>query len=141
MADPFDDVRGIAATLLRQILQSKQLSLNLPQVDGIPLVLFGKKGYTASNMTQKYLSLALSKVKIMTCRTGRADWADAVGRTYDLMYEHCTNFEHLMSGSECAVIILEHLLSALEHDIKIAQGNLRLATSTASMHGNIIALR
>ena len=127
--------------LVRQYLQLIPLNLNLPRLDGLTELSFGKDQFIASNRSQNCLSMALSRVEEMTYRTGRADYADAVGRTYELMYDHYLIAEDLTLRRKGIVFILEHLISALEHDIKIAQENLRLATSTAPLHGRLIALR
>ena len=141
MADPFDDIRGMAAALVKQTRQVTPSSLNLTHVDGPCPVSIGKDGSIASNLSQNHLTMTLSRVEAMAYSTGRADYADAVGRTCDLLYGHYLNVENLISRREGIVIILEHLLSALEHDIEIAQWNLRLTTSTTPFHGRLIALR
>ena len=139
--DPFDDVRSIAATVLKCIPTS---------------ILSTVKGSTAEENHQtplvesingtlpadeRYFSLALRRAENMMYRTSRADYADGVGRLYDLTYGCCIIDEGANVDIDGRTSILENLLLALENDIRIAKKNLRVAVSTAPLHGRLIALR
>ena len=127
--DPFDDVRHMAATILK-ILPPQQHSIHMTN------------GTSQKSETFHIdLSDILSRAETMMQHTGRADYADGVGRLYDLLFGRCSINIAATTWLEGRHAILEHLLSNLEHDIRVARDSLRLAVSAAPLHGRLISLR
>lgn len=140
--DPFDDVRGMAAGILKDFPSLGVSSPNNPMRKGYDLVSSETDQRAHITMDHQVLSLALTRAERLMSRTGRADFADGVGRLYDLTYRCC-----LFNNNDTNVVnskrseVRKALISGLEKDIMIAQENLRMAISTAPLHGRLIALR
>lgn len=141
LLDPFDDVRQTANLVLEVQFSSSQVSAS-PGLDGekeidLPKASENRNARIVSSKILSILATAESKAE----KTGRADHADGVGRLYDLLYGRITPFstDTVWYGSPAS--ILEHLISKLEKEIKVAKDDLPLAVSSAPLHGHLIALR
>ena len=141
LLDPFDDVRHCAT-----LVCEAQLQLNLVQTspstkckleDDAQCVRKAQQYYAASSMIHTALLRAESKAKI----TGRADHADGVGRLYYLLYGSNRVLGGTSSGHHSNLLLVDHLISELEEEVKISRGDLSQAVSNASLHGHLIALR
>ena len=82
---------------------------------------------------------ALDRAEVLMRLTGRAIYADGVGRLYDLLYERYAARSVVQSHTRHSIV--EHLLTNLEIDVQVAINNLPLAVSKAPIHGWLIALR
>lgn len=142
--DPFDDVRLVASLILKTIFWSMypwntdlRVGFASPSTD--PTI------YNLHVLPRRTYSTCLlhtmRQAEDMMYLTGRADHADGVGRLYGLLYDSCRNLGVPMTWSDSGWSIIDHILSALENDIKIALKDIRLAIKTAPLHGKLIALR
>ncbi|MCJ1478167.1 hypothetical protein MMC13_006843 [Lambiella insularis] len=136
--DPFDDVRSLAATLLNMLPNSMLAAPTEP-------LLTKAETITSSNINQHLgdpvLSFFLKRAEYLMRRTGRADYADGLGRLYDLSYSRCGENVSTRDAATIRASILEHLLGSLEDDVRIAQHDLQAAVSSAPVHGRFITLR
>ena len=121
VVNAYDDVRNYATALLKLF----EPSATTPSISSTEL--------------NTRIQLALDRAESSMRRTGRASYADGVGRLYDLVYERQT----IVPGEQThdRYSIVETLLTNLENDIQIAIKDLPLAVSKAPVHGRLIALR
>ncbi len=141
LLDPFDDVRQIAAEVL-------EIELELNLVPGFPSESGEIEDEPGVQRKDKLcrgangvIHSALSRAESKAANTGRADHADGVGRLYKLLYSSSLVLDQPTSWYDCNFLIIEHLLSALEDEVKVAARDLPLAVGCASLHGHLIALR
>ena len=139
--DPFDDVRHTSTTILK-ILLAKMLSVTSGLRDNGPCgsESYGN-GFALSGAFNIHLEHVLLRAEAMMQHTGRADYADGVGRLYEILFESCSSLIDPIFWYKGRRTILERLLSDLEEEINVAKENLLLAVSTAPLHGHLIALR
>lgn len=142
--DPFDDIRSVASSLLKTVLWNMY-----------PWNTEFKMGFTSPFMDSSichfevmprptyndYVLIATRQAEDMMYLTGRADHADGVGRLYSLLHDSCNNLGTPVAWSDNGWFIMNHVLSALENDIKIARKDIHIAVKTAPLHGKLIALR
>lgn len=124
--DPFDDIRGSAASLLEICLDSTPDDQRTSALLMIPD--------------------AIARAEKMMLRTGRADQADGVARLYCLLFTQCNkqlpqSLKMSTTGLWSKAGILEHLTSKLEETIDIAHKDLSVAVSGRPVHGTFSALR
>ena len=122
VVDAYDDVRNSASALLKIF----------------PVSVLGRTT-SASSGLRAHIQLALSKAEAFMRLTGRASYADGVGRLYDLDYDRYTPNNDEQTHTRYS--IMELLLTRLESDIQMAVSDLSLAVSKAPIHGHLIALR
>jgi hypothetical protein len=141
LLDPFDDVRHWAS-----LVYEAHFQLNLVQTfpstkckleDDAQYVRKDQHCYAANSMIHTALLRAESKAKT----TGRADHADGVGRLHYLLYGSNRVLGEKILGHHSNLLLVDHLISKLEEEVKISRGNLSQAVSNASLHGHLIALR
>ncbi|KAF2742863.1 HEAT repeat protein-like protein [Sporormia fimetaria CBS 119925] len=123
--DPFDDIRSAAASLLELCLDSSSAEWSTATLLKIP----------------KFLQRA----ETMMLRTGRADQADAVARTYSLLFSRCSKGipEALKSKSDglwTKSAILRYLITQLERTVDVASQDLSGAVNGRPVHGIFAAL-
>ncbi|SPO02760.1 uncharacterized protein DNG_05435 [Cephalotrichum gorgonifer] len=117
LVDPFDDVRDIAAMVLRLLLSDDRYQRILPP----------------GRDRRSILSEFLSKANQMANQTGREDHANGVARAYELL--------HRFSGDQDAQFdLLSELLASLGERISSAEANLGSAVLDAPTHGLFAAL-
>ncbi|KAF2201139.1 HEAT repeat protein-like protein [Delitschia confertaspora ATCC 74209] len=126
LLDPFDDVRNTAASILA-------LGLETGGID------------TDCLMPSKYARF-LARAETSMLKTGRADQADGVARSYSVMFSQYTKYirlsPNLRRGDEDAKVgIFERLVNQLEETILVAQENLSEAVNGRPVHGIFSALR
>ena len=146
VVDPFDDVRLVSSSILKKVFWNMhswnmdfkvKVDFTFPSMD--PSIF---RPHVLPHRTYNtYILQALCKAEEMMYLTGRADHADGVGRLYSLLYDSCKNLGTPVTWSNSRYSIMHHILSALENDIKIARKDLRLAVTTAPLHGRLISLR
>ena len=117
--DGYDDVRSLAAGLLRAFEQPATLPRSGGQED-------------------MYQVDILERAEKLARETGRASVGDGLGRIHDLRFARCWPFN--TKNEDCSTQ-LEHLLQSLEFDIKQAELNLAAAVAFAPLHARFIALR
>ena len=143
--DPFDDVRGVAAGMLTESLSfspSNTNNANKSTTEELTSIFIARDKSSYTYVNQQVLSLALTRAEHLMYHTGRADYADGVGRLYVLKYGHCSvDDEEPIVGRSKRSEVIESIVLQLEKDIMIAEENLRIAVSAAPLHGRLIALR
>ena len=143
--DPFDDVRGMAAGILKgspSFGPSNASNPNDVMTEGLEMISDKKDESFHTCVNQQDLLLTLTRAEYLMYHSGRADYADGVGRLYGLKYECCSlDDEDPKVGSSKRSEVIEALVLQLEEDIMIAQKNMRMAVSAAPLHGRLIALR
>lgn len=137
--DPFDDARLLASSILKTIFWSmdSRVGFTSPSID--PNI--HHSCVLPHRTYNTYIFYAVRQAEDLMYLTGRADHADGVGRLYSLLHDSCKNLETPVTWSDSGWSIIDHILSALENDIKIARKDIRLAVKTAPLHGKLIALR
>lgn len=139
--NPFDDVRLTASSILKHVLWNVYQWDNNPNAPRFMDPNMSESPQLPCRTSNRYVYHTLRKAEDMMNRTGRADHADGVGRLYSLVYNSSKELSmpHLWFENEWS--ILDHVLTALENDIKIAEDDLRSAVKTAPLHGKLVALR
>lgn len=118
LVDPFDDVRDLAATVLRLLFSDERYEKALPPNRDRRLV----------------LSEFLGRANQLANQTGRADHANGVARAYELL--------HRFSGDTDAQFgVFSDLLASLGDRISSAERNLGAAVLDAPTHGLFSALK
>ena len=118
LVDPFDDVRDLAATVLRLLFSDDRYEKALP-----------------SNRDRRLiLSEFLDRANQLANQTGRADHANGVARAYELLHRFSGNTD-AQSG------VLSDLLASLRDRISSAERNLGTAVLDAPTHGLFSALK
>lgn len=130
--DPFDDVRSAAAALL----QAFPAILLVPFGSTHPEA--GLSAYEGRQHGQSDVIIALQRAEAMMRQTGRAAYADGVGRLCDLLYG-CHTLP--TASDQERDTILETLVANLGSDIHVAQNDLHQAVLSAPLYGHLIALR
>lgn len=124
--DPFDDIRAASAALMELCLEA------LPSDEKTDAL--------------SRISPFLDRAEATMLRTGRADQADGVARTYSLLFSQCTLINSHPSVVEAGVLrsniaILTRLTDQLEQTIEIAQTDLPHAVNGRPVHGTFAAIR
>lgn len=142
--DPFDDVRLVASSILKTAFWNMhswnmdfKVDFTFPST--VPSIF--RPHVLPHRIYNTYILQALCRAEDMMYLAGRADHADGVGRLYSLLHDSCKNFGTPVTWSDNGWSIMDHILSALENDIKIARKDIRLAVKTAPLHGKLISLR
>jgi hypothetical protein len=124
--DPFDDIRAASAALMELCLESLPDNEKIEALSTIPIF--------------------LNRAETMMLRTGRADQADGVARTYSLLFSQYSvaNTQPLKlddNGVQTSIDILAHLTDQLEQTIALAQQDLSKAVDGRPVHGTFAAIR
>ncbi|KAI9815450.1 MAG: hypothetical protein M1827_002584 [Pycnora praestabilis] len=131
LMDPFDDVRNSAAVLINM------LPLPVPQaVDGS----------SENTSGQQMLLIFLGRAQHIAQRTGRADHADGLARSYEILYENLATKNFPFSTVSTSVgtarhSIVESLVSALEDNLTLVRKDLASAVAMNPVHGQIASIR
>lgn len=158
LMNPFEDVRAAAAQLLKlapyrcfmpkQVVKSSAhpnsqiFSLlfqntsnhsNGKALDRIPTNASGRKRSQQADVPGILVPF-IEKAETASRRTGRADLADGVARTHELIY--C-----LQPTDAARLHLLENLVSDLESKVIMAENDLAQAVLLAPVHGHFAALR
>jgi hypothetical protein len=135
--DPFDDVRGVAAKLLESYSSLVLMQSVTNCSNSTDIIDTAQERFSNESCVVK----ALHKAEVLMQQTGRADYADGVGRLYNLLYSSLltsTKSQDLSNG-RCG--LLNIVLEKLENDVQIAQNSLQLAITSAPLHGHLTILR
>ncbi|TID14586.1 HEAT repeat protein-like protein [Venturia nashicola] len=134
--NPFEDVRIFAETLI-DLTVPHDLHNTLAQQDPITV----SPGHASTNLN------VLLRAERLMLRSGRADHADGVSRTYALLFESVEDF---VSGSDIdgkevwwssKSDIIEHLVGQLETALSTAAVDLKLAVTLSPIHGTLASIR
>ncbi|KAJ5039014.1 uncharacterized protein L3040_006686 [Drepanopeziza brunnea f. sp. 'multigermtubi'] len=146
LLDPFEDVRSAATSTLKlassdsfEQAPSHETSEATIQSDGAhiqrtnhtfpTLVVNAEEKYRSFHLLENFIGRAEELSK----QTGRADHADGVARSYELLYG-------LQTSSKSRMDVLCKLVQDLETKVGIAEGSLGQAVFNAPIHGTFAAL-
>jgi hypothetical protein len=118
LMDPFEDVRSGASMLLRMAHRRN----------------FDSAEDTCDTPDLYILTEFIDRAKDLSKRTGRADYADGVARSYEILYR-------LQGSAEARMFLLRDLISNLESKVEIAKKDLTNAVLIAPIHGDFAALK
>lgn len=113
LMDPFEDVRSGATAILK---------------------LASPKDFNHGSSSNDLLRSFSSRAEHCSKMTGRADYADGVARSYDILY----SFQDCAKGR---LEVLKMLVDEIESKIVIAESNLGQAVLEAPVHGQFAGLR
>jgi hypothetical protein len=123
MTDPFEDVRGLAASLLQINFESKYILCGT-----VPARMF------------TLMDRAESKMLL----SGRADHADGLARIYAILFHFASLEDSSLNKKDWRrnkLGIATFLIDKLERSIKVAKQNISLAIVQSPMHGVLLSLR
>jgi hypothetical protein len=152
--DPFEDVRGGTTSILKLASpchfvirpeelfdgalstrsaeqafgNNSQVTANLPVVSNV------SAHCKSIDHSLKLLRVFIEHAEEASKRTGRADYADGVARSYELLYG-------LLPSADLRIELVCQLVDDLELKVGIAEGNLGQAVVEAPVHGNFAALK
>ena len=149
LLDPFDDVRESAYTVF-------DLYLSMTSIPQTSLLRGGteteadsvdKEAKNQAENEEEYrkanhsilsdLNRAENKVRV----TGRADHADGFGRLSNLLYTTSAAIAEPARWHQSCHSILDHVITTLEKEVRLAKDDLLLAISNSTLQGHLIALR
>ena len=149
--DPFDDVRGLAASILHSIPRVAWRSLmpqGLPKTSSLleslardSVAARGSSFAAYSPTGDAGLILSFERAAERAQSTARADHADGFGRLYDLVISLDATSDRKHVWSDTDQLILGRLMGVLDNRIRDARSNIHSAVKTASLHGMLIAAR
>jgi hypothetical protein len=125
LLDPFDDIRSAAISALEICISSLSS--------------------TEKPLTLSAVKKSLRRAETAMLRTGRADQADGVARTYSLLYSQ--GYVETPSGTEAKSPnsngnkTIDRLMVQLEETINLARRDLSAAVDGRPVHGILAALR
>lgn len=145
LMDPFEDVRGAAATVLKlaSIDNFDVVSKQESSYYRLRLLRTGHEDHSAMSHREVHqikdtnlgsLANFISRAEDLAKRTGRADYADGVARCYELQYS-------LLPSTESRLKLVNDLVHDLETKIRISEQDLARAVLDAPVHGTFAALR
>ena len=123
LLDPFDDVRGLAASLLNM------------------------SPGTVTHELQKDLRKFLTRAELMMLSSGRADHADGVSRTYSLIFSRTSASSNPQGDALSvgdyypAIDIVRHLVATLEETLAVAGRDLAHAMRHFPVHGILASIK
>lgn len=147
LMDPFEDVRSSAADVLKLSDPTNFTKPSHPDTNNFPKNMPGEESSSSPKTVQDIMvSKAvfdpapsrllefISRAEEASKRTGRADYADGVARSYRLLYG-------LQTSLEARLELIDGLVKRLEEKVVMAETDLALAVSEAPVHGDFAALR
>ncbi|KAI1502258.1 putative death-receptor fusion protein-domain-containing protein [Biscogniauxia marginata] len=120
--DPFDDVRGAAASLVMLLEPGSATSSRPTEIRGL------------LRDPMEELREFCQKADKLSRRTSRADHSDGVARSYELLCRWSSNFREVSE-------IPSAVLSSLEAKLSVAEQDLAIAVLQAPVHGDFASLR
>jgi hypothetical protein len=142
--NPFDDVRNFAAVLL-EMAPDPAYKRELPPIFSPGSAMMTSKKHDEVD-AELFKFLCRSEERML--KSGRADHADGVSRTYALLFETSSRIRQGRSFGDSSAVwwqnklkIVLHLVERLETTIETANTNLSLAVSRFPMHGILASLR
>jgi hypothetical protein len=160
LMDPFEDIRNSTTSILKlaspdHFIMGKRPKVSLVGADAPKPASSGEnlgaisKSVLVSNLSvssevesshvAKSIPLGLlrdfiERAEELSKRTGRADYADGVARSYEL-------FHSLLSSTNERIKLLTHLVEGLETKVSIAEQDLAKAVVDEPVHGTFAALK
>ncbi|CAG8975357.1 hypothetical protein HYALB_00005687 [Hymenoscyphus albidus] len=146
LMDPFEDVRSTAADILRLSDRINFMKVG-PQDDKKSLQDLSNGGSFPTveimqdtkwvppvcDQPSTLLTDFISKAEEASKRTGRADYADGVARSYKILYD-------LQISLDARLQLIDGLVKRVEQKVSMAEKDLALAVLEAPTHGDFAAL-
>ncbi|TQS37652.1 hypothetical protein Golomagni_01867 [Golovinomyces magnicellulatus] len=154
LVDPFEDVRALAGSILKispptHFMKTKDGLLakrkdpsviSIPEIcdwssSSQPVILrCDNKSFDPDvGAPLSILEDFIKYIEIISNKTGRADYADGLARSYELL-------NYLLSSGKEKIRILTKLVDKILSKVLIAEGNLAIAVHDAPLHGILAAL-
>lgn len=141
LMDPFEDVRSIAAALLKCAPVECFIDVGNREVEyAKPTLSQPSKSsqLTERNTEQEENSLSsltafMSRAEDLAKRTGRADYGNGIARCYELLYT--------LLPTQLRLNLVKRLAQDLDVKVKIAEQDLGRAVLDAPVHGTFAALK
>jgi hypothetical protein len=140
LMDPFDDIRSMAAAILKYGVHLGQDSLGAIHEPGLG----GAPQPSSSDVLPRFLERA----ERMMLLTGRADHADGVARTYELLCSSSSSDERsddpLVLGQmklNRRLHTMQELIEKLDKTIDLARKDMGVAVSQHPMHGLLASMK
>ena len=154
LMDPFEDVRNIAAAVLKFApietfaadTTKQEPNYHKPKLIRVENTIQPNKPYSAEvhevsnsksmpdEMGIASLTAFIARAEDLAKRTGRADYADGVSRCYELLYT-------LLPTTESRLNLVKRLAHDLEAKIQVAEQDLAKAVVDTPVHGTFAALK
>jgi hypothetical protein len=150
LMDPFEDVRGHAAAILKfaspsdfstfeykEYVGDLRLKPNLQDAESleqVPGLAMAKKVYQTVPKSMILLTEFIARATEDSKRTGRADFADGVARCYELL------FNHLPTTGE-RLNLVGSIIDDLSVKVSLAEQDLSKAVAKAPIHSDFATLR
>jgi hypothetical protein len=137
LMDPFEDVRSNASIILKFASQHSFKPVAARENDKVTSSILSTQNSLLGSSkvtTPKLLMHVIERGQAVSKRTGRADYADGLARSYEVMYG-------LGQSMESRYEILEGIVEQLETKVKICEDDLARAVLEAPIHGSFAALR
>ncbi|KAH6712398.1 HEAT repeat protein-like protein [Leptodontidium sp. MPI-SDFR-AT-0119] len=137
--DPFEDVRSGATSILK-LASPKSFDLKqvvITEIEGnktqLDVNALDNNTCEGDNTPLGLLVDFIARAEDLSKQTGRADHADGVARSYELLYG-------LQSSPASRLAVITQLVEDLERKVEVAEHGLGQAVSEAPIHGNFAAL-
>lgn len=126
LMDPFEDVRANATNILKLAL-ADDFEMGLKE---------GAAGLVDAQDVKALQSLTdfICLGKKMSETTGRADYADGVARSHELLYS-------LLDSPKRRIDLIESVVEDIELKVALAESNLSLAVLEGPIHGAFASLK
>ena len=148
--DSFEDVRQLSSRNLGLIMARSTPDASLESLADEPSTRSGLKRTTRHEI-REYLPEYLKLAEALMLNSGRADHADGVARTYDLL---CTSLpldttvpkQTESTRSKVSILssqleVVSHILETLETTIRMSSSSLTSVVGKYPMHGLLASLR
>ncbi|KAL2064257.1 hypothetical protein VTL71DRAFT_4751 [Oculimacula yallundae] len=142
LLDPFEDVRSGATSILKLAPHSSFILQHTSQVEAKHDNDFqssksesslGNKVFEQSVTSPGLLVDFIARAEEISKQTGRADHADGVAKSYEVLYG-------LQASPQSRMDVISQLVEKLERKVNVAERSLGQAVSEAPIHGNFAAL-
>ena len=139
--DPFDDVRDTAAAVLKGMISSGSVVTNTDFVEDKRSIPKRADLRLDMKLHTNLFDQTISKAEAMVNRTGRADYADGLGRLCELKCDYLVKEAGSNKTEDKSVSAVLELVESLEDRVESLKNNIRVPNFGIPLHGLLIALR
>lgn len=139
--DPFDDVRDTAAAILKGMISSGSV-VTKTEFDEDKRSIPTEADLRLGMMLHTDLfDQTISNAEVMVNRTGRADYADGLGRLYELKCDYLVKEASSNKAEDKSVSAVLELVESLESRVESMKNSIHVPSSGVPLHGLLVALR